>query len=628
MCGIAGFIGRGDNYDIERMLDAIRHRGPDDRGVFKDGDTHLGHQRLSIVDLSAAGHQPMSNVSGDVTIVFNGEIYNFAQQRERLLKSGRRFRSSSDTEVILALYEEKGEECFKELDGMFALAIWDRAKGQLLLARDRMGKKPLYWTRFGDTLVFGSELKSVLAHSAVRHELSPEALALYLAYEYVPTPLSIFKDIFKARPASYIKYHGGQITEHEFWDRSFLTRDPVSRPMAEETSELDVLLRQATNQRLMADVPLGLFLSGGLDSSTIAYYASSLLRERGEGPLRTFSIGFKEAGFDESEYAKMVADHLGCEHHSHVFTADDALALLPELSRKLDEPFADSSILPTALLSRFTRQEVTVALGGDGGDELFLGYDTMLAHKLAAWYGRVPMSLHRFIEYSVGLLPTSHRYMSLDFKMKRFLRGAQLPMVARDQAWMGSFSPNEINGLLSPELAQQTRSLDFLDSAREYAAQVSGDELRQLSWMYARTYMMDGVMVKADRASMYSSLEVRSPFLATSVVEFALSLPSSSKLRGTTRKFILKKLMEGKLPRDIVHRKKKGFGAPVGTWLCGPLLPLVKEKLSRERLGKQGIFTPGAVDKLVLEHESGMKDNRKELWTLLMFQLWYDAWHG
>lgn len=627
MCGIAGFIGRGDDSDLERMLDTISHRGPDDRGVFRDGDVRLGHQRLSIIDLSPAGHQPMTDTNGEVTVVFNGEIYNFAKHRERLLKAGHRFRGASDTEVILALYAERGEECFRELDGMFALAIWDRSRGQLLLARDRMGKKPLYWARFNDTLVFGSELKSVLAHPSARRELSPEALGFYLAHEYVPTPLSIFKGIFKARPASYIKYRDGQISEHEFWDDSFLTREPTVRPIAEEVAELDSLLRQATDERLVADVPLGLFLSGGLDSSTIAHYASALLRERGEGPLKTFSIGFKEAGFDESEYAKKVADHLGSEHHYRMFTADDALALLPELSRKLDEPFADSSILPTALLSRFTREKVTVALGGDGGDELFLGYDTMLAHKLAEWYRRIPEPLHGLVEYMVGSLPTSHRYMSMDFKMKRFLRGARLSSVDRDQAWMGSFSPNEIDGLLSPELARQTRPLDLLGPARTYAAQVSGDHLRKLSWMYARTYMMDGVMVKADRASMYSSLEVRSPFLATSVVEFALSLPSTSKLRGATRKFVLKKLMEGRLPHDIVYRKKKGFGAPVGTWLRGPLLPLMKEKLSRERLGKQGIFTPGAVDKLVLEHESGRKDNRKELWTLLQFQLWYDAWH-
>lgn len=627
MCGIAGFWGKGTDDDVLRMINAVRHRGPDDSGIFSDHALHLAHRRLSIIDLSPAGHQPMHSQDGLVTVVYNGEIYNFKEHRERLARAGYNFRGSSDTEVILALYEEVGEKCFEYLDGMFALALWDSRQQKLLLARDRMGKKPLYWGIFNDTLVFGSELKAVLAHPQVTKELSTEALALYLAHEYIPTPLTPFTGIFKLRPATYLRYQNGEVKEQSFWNTSFLQREPLDRPLRDSLVELDQLIDQATKERLVSDVPLGLLLSGGLDSSTVAYYAARALKERGQGPLRTFSIGFKEAGFDESDYAARVAVHLGTQHQVRMCTADDALALLPELASSLDEPLADTSILPTSLLSRFAREEVTVALGGDGGDELFLGYGPFLAHKVADSYSHIPSLLHRLFNTVANLLPTSHRYLSFDFKVKRFLRGANLPVMERDQAWMGAFQPAEISNLLSPEQVRRARDLNLFKIHKSYFAEVVGDTLRRLSWLYARTYMMDYVMVKADRASMLASLELRSPLLATRLVEFVYSLPTENKLHGRTGKYILKKLMEDKLPRDIVYRPKKGFGAPVGVWLRGPLLPLLKEKLSRERIAKQGLFNPAAVDKLVLEHESGAYDRRKELWTLLMFQLWYDAWY-
>ncbi len=608
------------------MSGTLRHRGPDDHGVFIDGEAHLAHNRLSIVDLSPTGHQPMLDSRGNVAVIFNGEIYNFKEHRDRLASKGYSFRGTSDTEVILALYEEVGEKCFEALDGMFAIALWDGERRRLLLARDRMGKKPLYWGVFDGTLVFGSELKALLQHKMVSKELSPEALALYLAHEYIPTPWTPFRGIFKLRPATYLEYQGGQTAEYSFWNTSFLQNEPITKPLSHQLSALEGLVDTATRARLVADVPVGLMLSGGLDSSTVAYYASRAVRETG-GRLRTFSIGFKEAGFDESHYAARVADHLGTDHHTRVFSVDDALARLPMLAASIDEPFADSSLLPTSLLSSFAREQVTVALGGDGGDELFLGYSTFLAHKLADAYASLPRPIQGLLAHAVNRLPTSHHYMSTDYKLKRFLRGASLPLMARDQAWMGAFTSGEINSLLSPEFSRRVRDFDILSPQNEYLAEVSGDTLRRLSWVYARTYMMDGVMVKADRASMLSSLELRSPLLDTDLVEFAYALPTAQKLRGRTGKYILKKLMEDKIPRDIVYRPKKGFGAPVGVWLRGGLLPLLKEKLSRERIAKQGIFTPAIVDKLVLEHESGRRDNRKELWTLLMFQLWYDAWY-
>lgn len=627
MCGLAGFWGTGERLDVERMIRTVHHRGPDDGGVFSAGDFHVAHARLSVIDLTSAGHQPMLDATSTIAVVFNGEIYNFEHHRARLQKTGYQFRGTSDTEVILALYSEMGERCFAELDGMFAFALWDKEKRSLFLVRDRMGKKPLYYAVFENTLVFGSELKTVLAHPLAKKELSAAAVAQYLAHEYIPTPLTPFANIYKVRPGTYICYRGETLSEESFWDTSFLSREPLDVTLPDAVRTLDERIHSATLERLVADVPVGMFLSGGLDSSTIAYHAAAVLREQGSQPLQTFSIGFQEAGFDESEYAERVAQHIGANHHVRLCTADDVLGFLPELAKKMDEPFADASLLPTSLLAEFTQGKVTVALGGDGGDELFLGYDTFLAHQLAEFCGRVPASVHKFLYSMANMLPTSHRYMSFDFKLKRFLHSAKLPLLERNQAWLGAFTPDAISEVLSAEMAGGIRGIDVLQQSRKYASEVSGDLLRKLSWVYARTYMMDGVMVKADRASMFHSLEVRSPLLATSVVEYAYALPSDFKLKNGTVKYVLKKTMEGRLPQDIIKRKKKGFGPPVGMWLRGPLLPLVKEKLSRERIGKQGIFTPSAVDALVQEHEAGTKDRRKELWTLLMFQLWYDNWY-
>jgi asparagine synthase (glutamine-hydrolysing) len=630
MCGLTGFWGSGGTTDVERMVATIHHRGPDDTAVYADRDVYLAHARLSIIDLSSTGRQPMSNADGSVTIVFNGEIYNFQKHRERLLRQGYVFRGTSDTEVILALYAEMGERCFSELEGMFAIALWDRHTERMFLVRDRMGKKPLYWGLFGSTLIFGSELKAVLAHPLATREFDPEALALYLAHEYVPTPWTPFKHIRKVRPGSYITYTKKEgVRESSLWDISFLKRTPVPRSPDEYLTTLDGLIRSATEERLMAaDVPVGLFLSGGVDSSVVGYYAALLRKEKGMDPLQTFSIGFKEASFDESAHAEQVATHIGATHHARMCTADDALALLPELTAHMDEPFADASLLPTTLLSQFARNQVKVALSGDGGDELFFGYETFLAHRLADYYARVPQGIRRLIAGAAHLLPTSHRYMSLDFRVKRFVRGADMHPLPRNQAWIGSCTPGEIRTMLSPDMDHRTAQFDVLTPDREHYDEVSGDTLRRLSWVYARTYMMDGVLVKVDRASMYASLEVRSPLLSSAVAEFAYGLPSNAKLRGTRGKITLRRLMEGKLPSAIIRRRRKGFGVPLGAWLRGPLEPIMSEKLDRQRIAKQGIFNPATVDLLVREHRDGYADRRKELWTLLMFQFWYDTWYA
>lgn len=618
MCGIAGYFGEGNREVLGRMADTVRHRGPDDEGFFVDEKVGLAHRRLAIIDLSPAGHQPMGNEDGSVQVVFNGEIYNFAALRAGL-ESGHTFRGRSDTEVIVHLYEEIGAEVFARLEGMFAIALYDARKGELLLARDRMGKKPLYWRRDGASLTFGSELKALMAHPSFRKEIDLESLAKYLQYEYVPTPHTIFKDTYKLEPGHYLRFAGGDIEKVKFWDLNF-DEKPVSEK--EAIAGLDERLAAATESRLVSDVPLGIFLSGGLDSSTVAYYAQRASSRK----VKTFSIGFEEASFDESAYAREVAAHLGTEHHELRLSPAESLALVPTIADSLDEPMADASIIPTYLLSRFTREHVTVALGGDGGDELLCGYDTFVAHRLAELYGKIPDVLRRgAIEPIVRALPVSHSNMSFDFKAKKFIGGFSGDPRHRNQRWLGAFDDAEREKLLRPEA--RVAGADVFEDIDAYLAAFPGaDGYRQLGLTSQRMYMMDQVLVKVDRASMMNSLEVRAPFLDTRVVEYANSLPTDLKLRGLTTKYVLKKLMENRLPTGIARRKKKGFGVPIGAWLKSELLPLARELFSPELLDRQGLFERGYVENLLDDHLAGRSDNRKQIWTLMVFQLWWRRW--
>lgn len=636
MCGITGYSGKGDAQVLSAMNDTLRHRGPDDSGVqvfsgktAARGTTGLAQRRLSILDLSPTGHQPMSNEDGTVWVVFNGEIYNHQELRTYVEKQGKRrhtFRGTSDTEVIVHLYEELGEQAFAKLRGMFAIALYDTERGLLFLARDHMGKKPLYWSVQDGTLLFGSELKALMAHPSFKKEIDLDALNKYFLYEYVPTPHSIFAGTHKLEPGTYLTWDGTEVKKAQFWRPTFAKPSTsLKTSLVTSMQHLEEALAESVRDRLVADVPVGIFLSGGIDSSAVAYYAA----RESTSTVKTYAIGFEEASFDESGFARKVAEHLGTDHHEQVLSAKDSLELIPEIGALLDEPMADASIVPTYLLSKFTREHVTVALGGDGGDELFAGYDPMLAHKIALLYEYVPKPLRDVWRGMVHLLPTSHSNMSLDFKLKKSTADFEGDPRYRIQRWLGAFSHDERAKLFTHDVWHELEGQnEFEDIDRYYAEMDSHDRYDEALYLFQRMYMMDQVMVKVDRATMAHGLEARAPFLDTRVVDLVNHMPNSYKLHGTTRKYILKKLMEGKLPHDIIYRKKKGFGMPIGAWLKGPLAPWMQEVLAPAEIEKTGLFNSDYVTRMVHDHVEGRRDNRKHLWTLLVFMLWWKRWMG
>src|SRR5437016_488022 len=617
MCGICGEVdlaGAPDAEGVRRAARAIAHRGPDAEGFFFDGPAALGHRRLSILDLES-GDQPM--VRDGVAIAFNGEAYDFAPLREELRAKGHTFTSRSDTEVVLRAYLEWGEEFPERVHGMFAVALWDTRRRKLVLARDRLGKKPIYYWLRGSRIVFASELKALLAHGAVPRELDPEALVQYLACEYVPAPGTILRAVRKLPAAHVAVLDERGFRLRRYWDVPAPSAERIGA--REAAPELLRLLDAAVAKRLVADVPVGVFLSGGVDSTSIA-----ALGVRHKKPLQTFSIGFVEESFDESPWAQLAAQRLGTEHVSQKFSGQDCLDLVPAAAAQLDEPFADPSFLPTLLLSRFTRRHVKVALAGDGGDELFAGYDPFLAHRPAALFARVPRPLRAALQQILHRLPASSRTMSLDFRLKQFLRGVDAPPSLRHASWIASFLPEEIGALLDPGLAAlATPEVAFRqvleDAARSGARPGSVDEALRY---YLTRYLADDILVKADRASMAAALELRALYLDTQVVEFAARLPWRLKMSLTRTKVLLRGALRGVVPEEILRRPKKGFGIPVAAWIRGPLRPLFEEMLSESALRDAGVFDAQAVRALLRTHLEGRADLRKPLWTLLMFQLW------
>ena len=619
MCGITGFVGRGEESDLLRMTKTLHHRGPDDEGVYWADGVGLGHARLSIIDLTPSGHQPMWNTAHTVGVVFNGEIYNYLELKKVLINDGHRFVSTSDTEVIIALYEREGEKCFAQLEGMFAIALYDLTQKKLILARDRMGKKPLYFGTWDGTFVFGSEAKALLAHPLAKKEIDEKALNAYFALDYVPTPLSIWKGMEKLEPGVFLVYEKTLIRKGRFWEPDF-RETPMSIPNA--LSGLEKHLEHAVSARLISDVPLGIFLSGGLDSSAVAYYAARAKKAEGE-KIHTFSIGFSEKSFDESQYSARVARHLDTTHHHKLVSGEESLKAIPEIFSALDEPMADASIIPTYLLSRFTKEHVTVALGGDGGDELFAGYPTFQAERIMPLYRMTPKLFRRGLAIPlIRKLPSSFGNFGIEFILKQFFEGAdEADIVRRHMRWLSTWNEEDRAQLFSPDVWQEFKNDNPYAAAEPFSAlSNAADERNKLLFAYQRTYMMDEVLVKVDRASMQASLETRAPFLDYMLVEFANRLPYEYKLRGLTTKYLLKKLMEGKLPSDIIHRKKKGFGAPIGGWLRGPLRPWAEELLSGESAG--GIILLPYTRKLFAEHLSGKTNHRKKLWNIFVFLEW------
>lgn len=628
MCGITGWATLDSHAPppggardlLHAMCERMIHRGPDSEGLLVTTGAALGMRRLAIIDL-VTGEQPAFNEDKSVAVILNGEIYNYRELRAMLEKRGHVFRSASDTEVLPHLYEEYGDAMIRELNGMFAFALWDSKRRRVLIARDRFGEKPLYWGVFDNTLLFASEPKVLLAHPGVRPSLNLNALRQYLSFDYVPAPLSIYEGINKLPAAHKLTLENGRVNVERYWRLSYQTAEPV--PSENEAAEqLRELMADAVRMRLVSDVPLGVLLSGGVDSSTIAALA---VRSSSEA-VKTFSISFAEASFDESAYARGVAKFLGTDHHEERLSANLAANLVSEIGAWMDEPFSDPSLVPTYLLSRFTRKHVTVALGGDGGDELFAGYPMYAGHRWAEIYKRVPVVLRRgLVEPVVRLLPVKTKNLSLDYKALRFITGAKYDTVARHHVWFGSFTPEEQQQLLTPEALAASDS-EIYAEARAIAEECDNDDLViRMQSVDTRLYLAEDILTKVDRASMAVSLEVRAPFLDPRVAEFAASLPCNYKLRGLTTKYILKKAVHDMLPPFVTRRGKKGFGVPVAEWLKEKLRPLARDLLSPERVRRAGVFNPDYVARLQDEHERGVANHRKLLWTLLMFELWHES---
>lgn len=630
MCGIAGWINldRAEAKDhteavLHSMCERIVHRGPNSEGIWMDDTVALGMRRLSVIDLET-GDQPVFSEDKSVVVMMNGELYNYREVRADLEKKGHTFVTKSDTEILPHLYQEYGEDLVDHLNGMYAFSLWDTRKKKLIIARDRFGEKPLYFGVFDGKLIYASEPKAILAHPAVKRELDLDALRQYLSFDYVPAPRSIYKGISKLPAAHILTVENGEVKTRRYWDVDWETpRGEQARnaTMEDKASELAELLSDSVRMRLVSDVPLGIMLSGGVDSSTIAAFAVKHATER----VKTFSIGFEEDSFDESKYARQVARHLNTEHYEEKLSATTAGDLISEIGTWLDEPVSDGSLIPTFLLARFVRQHVTVALGGDGGDELFAGYPMYHAHNLAQTYRSIPKVLRSaLIEPIVRQLPVSRKNMSFDYKAKRFIRGANLGPVERHHSWFGSFTVEQQRHLLTADVLEKSDGEIYRSLSEMFDQCNAPTEVEKMQYLDINYYLAEDILTKVDRAAMAVSLETRAPFLDPRIGQFAASIPLEYKLNGNKGKYILKKAVEGLLPANILERPKKGFGIPIAEWLRGRLKPLLNDLLASDRLKEQGIFEPAFVQQLIDEHETGQASHHKELWTLLVFQLWHD----
>ena len=588
------------------MSATLVHRGPDSSGEFSDDTVALAARRLSIIDLET-GDQPIANEDGTLHVVQNGEIYNYRELRGELERTGHRFRTHGDTEVLLHLYEEHGDGFAARLRGMFALAIWDAPRRRLLLARDRFGIKPLYYRDADGELAFASELRAL-----PRGEIDLDALEAFLAFNSIPAPLTIFREVRKLPAGHLLVWEDGRVRLERFARPAPVPVDELrDDDEAELVEELRSRLRDSVCAHLVSDVPVGVLLSGGVDSALLA----ALAAEESSEPLRTFSIGFEERSFDELADARRVAERYGTQHRELVLRPDAAL-LLPALAEAFDEPFADSSALPTYLVSELAATDVKVALSGEGGDELFGGYYTYAADLLAARVG----GLARLARPLVERLPSSSRKASFDYRAKRFVRAAHLPPLERHHGWKEIFSADA-----RAELTGRRPQFDPADLLRvRYLETERADELARLQDVDLGTYLVDDLLVKTDRASMAYSLEARVPYLDTVVTNLALALPTRHKVRGLSKKVLLRKAAEPLLPGEIVHGKKRGFSIPAAAWLRGELVPFARETLSADTLARQGFFQPAVVQRLLDDHVAGREDLSRQLWGLLAFTLWHE----
>lgn len=652
MCGICGEwradpeSGRVTYDSLGTMCGVLRHRGPDGQGFYLNGQgkrrlqfgedppsdagewqgrVGLGHRRLNIIDLST-GAQPLSNEDRTVWIVFNGEIYNYRELRRRLEALGHEFATRSDTEVIVHLYEDHLDRCVSFLNGMFAFAIWDERRQRLFLARDRFGIKPLFYCWDGRRLLFGSEIKAILAAGAPR-ELDADALHDYLSLNYIPGPGTIYRNIRKLQPGCILTGDRGGLRPGKYWELPLRADSadggPRSRPEADVAAELLHRLRGSVAAHMISDVPLGVFLSGGLDSSAVV----ALMSEVSDRPVRTFSIGFEEESFDETPKARLVASLYGTDHKEFV-VRPVVRDLLPVLVGGFDEPFADSSAIPTYYVSRLAREDVTVALAGDGGDEVFAGYETYVASRLACAYARIPMALRKWgIETVVRRIPVSEGKVGFDYKAKKFVEGAGLPVERAHYSWKAIFSEDVKARLYDPGFRPSGRE-SFRVFAERFEERRGGELLDRLQYADVKVYLPDDILVKVDRMSMAHSLEVRVPYLDHELVEFVFSLPSRLRLRGLTKKYILKKAIGSHLPPGIVGGRKRGFNVPIGRWLRTELREMVGDCLSESEIRRQGVFDGKVVTDMIRRHNDKIDDCSRNIWGLLMFSIWFAGQNG
>jgi len=620
MCGICGVFSFEpdtivDKSVIQRMNNSIRHRGPDDEGYYQDEQASLAMRRLSIIDLNK-GQQPISNEAGNVWVVFNGEIYNFKDVRAELQRRGHAFKTQTDTEIIVHAYEEYGDDCIKYFNGMFAIALWDARKHRLFLARDRIGIKPLYYWTDHSKLVFASELKSLILHPDVPRQINLAALDLFLTLEYVPAPHTIYEAVYKLLPGHTLTVDNRNVKIRQYWDVPY---QPVSQTEAECAETLSSLIDEAVRIRLMSDVPLGAFLSGGIDSSTIVGYMSQNMSE----PVQTFSIGFEDDTYDEVPFANAVAKHFNTNHHVEVLKPDIA-SLVEQLVPHHDEPFADTSIIPTYLVSKLASQKVKVVLSGDGGDELFAGYDTYIAQKLDRYYGCLPSAvrqhvLPKFTEW----LPPQPAKKGFVNKVKRMVEGGALDSLLQHTRWMMFLNSAEKDSLYRSDL-QATLNDDltagYLGGYFEKANRF--DKLAQQQYVDIKTYLADDILTKVDRMSMAVSIEARVPLLDYHIVEFAMNLPPHMKLNGSRTKSILRDAVKRLVPDLVLEKPKQGFSIPMKHWLRTSLKPMMLDLLSKDSLSHHGYFNHATVSKWTKEHLEGQANHSHRLWSLMVFEMW------
>ena len=611
MCGLAGFIGVGDDSDIKKMSSKLIHRGPDKLGYYRDVSESLffAHSRLSIIDLSDKSSQPMVNDSKDLTVIFNGEIYNFLELREQLQRKGYKFKSNSDTEVLIHGYQEWGSQLPQFLNGMFAFVIYDKKNKKLFLCRDRFGEKPLYYFFDGKNFAFSSELSSLTQYSKIDLQHSSLALKKYFAYGYIPAPLTLYEKCYKLPPgnSAIFDLDSKKFASEPYW-RFEINNEYSGRSESDLLEELDFLLKRSVKSRLNADVDLGLFLSGGLDSSTVLAYASEILDK---DQIKTFTIGFNESSFDESRYAAQVADFFGVKNFTKTLSHQEVWNISAKVLAGLDEPIADSSILPTYSLAEFAKKHVTVALSGDGGDEMFAGYDPFDALRIADFYDKVmPKFLHKKLITISDLLPkSSGQNMPFSFKVKRALTGLSYEKNLWNPVWLSPLNPDQINDLVNEPIRADdlySEAIEIWDRGRDK------NMIDKTIEFYTNLYLPGSVLAKVDRATMMNSLESRAVFLDKDLADFCMKLPSGFKFRNGQKKYLLKKLMEKKLPKNIVERKKKGFGVPVSKWLTDSSIET--PKVSIEGLDQK------FADSLWMDHKNKKSDNRLFVWSWFILQ--------